>query len=264
MQPWPPEDLLALDGSTSAWCGGEAPPALGPILDATEQLAPGGHVGICVANSDDTYSTLTGTDPLVFVFDDLQYALDEGPGLTAMREGHTVIVDDAETERRWPRFMSIAVALGLRSHLGLPVSVEGRTLGGLNMYSTVHASLNAGRLAQANHLAARAATALAQAQRENDLLQSLQSSRTIGKAIGLLMEQLNLDDHEAFNQLTRLSQKASVNLRDTAAHLVRESNDLRHMTKAPRSRHQKRSSGLTLVPGVDPHPGPETRRHRRT
>jgi GAF domain-containing protein len=220
-------------------------------------------VGICVASSDDTYTTLPGTDPLVSVLDDLQYALDEGPGLTAMREGHTVIVDDAETERRWPRFMPIAVALGLRSHLGVPISVEGRTLGGLHVYSTVQASLNASRLARANHLAARAATALASAQRENDLLQSLQSSRTIGKAIGLLMEQLNLDDHEAFNHLTNLSQSSSVNLRDTAAHLVRQSNDLRHLTKAPQSGHQKRSSALTLVPGLDADDH-QARRYRRT
>ncbi|WP_195908163.1 GAF and ANTAR domain-containing protein [Nostocoides sp. HKS02] len=257
MHPRPPEDLLALDGSASAWCGGGALPMLGPILDATEQLAPGGHVGICVVNSDDTYTTLDGTDALVFVLDDLQYVLDEGPGITAMREGRTVIVGDAESEHRWPRFMSLAAALGLRSHLGVPISVEGRTLGGLNLYSTVHASVDARRLAHAKLMAARAATALAQAHRENDLLQSLQSSRTIGKAIGLVMEQLNLDDHEAFVHLTTLSQRSNVTLRETAAHLVKQSNDLRHMTKGHTGGDKKRATVLTLVPRPGPTDGRE-------
>ena len=250
MQPWPPENLVALDGSASAWCGVGAPPTLGPILDAAQQLATGGHVGICVASSDNTYTTLAGTDPLVFMLDDMQYALDEGPGITAMREGHTVIVDDAVSEDRWPRFMSIAVDLGLRSHLGMPISVEGRTLGGLNLYSTVHASVDAGRLAHARLLAAQAAIALNAAQRENDLVLALQASRTIGKAIGLVMERLNVDDHEAFAHLTRLSQKSNVALRHIAAHLVEQSNDLRHFTQARQPGRQKGSPGLTLVPGL--------------
>lgn len=202
-----------------------------------------------MVGSDNMYTTLAGTDPLVFILDDMQYALEEGPGITAMREGHTVIVDDAESEHRWPRFMSIAVDLGLRSHLGLPISVEGRTLGGLNVYSTVHASVDAGRLAHARLLAGQAAIALGAAQRENDLVLALQSSRTIGKAVGLVMERLNLDDHEAFAHLTRLSQRSNVALRDIAAHLVKQSNDLRHSTQASQPGHQKGSPNLTLVPG---------------
>jgi GAF domain-containing protein len=158
VNPYPPENLVALDGAASAWCGGGAPPAstlLDSILDAAAQLAPGAHVGICVANSDNTYTTLAGTDPLVFMLDEMQYTLDEGPGLSAMREGHTVIVEAAESEHRWPRFMSRAVDLGLRSHLGMPISVEGKTLGGLNMYSTARAPVDASRLADARLLGAR-------------------------------------------------------------------------------------------------------------
>ena len=250
MQPWTPENPVALDGSASARSGGGKPPTLRPILDAAEQLTPRGYVGVCVASTDNTYTTLAGTDPLVYMLDDMQYALDEGPGITVMREGHTVMVDDAETEHRWPRFMAIAVDLGLRSHLGIPISVKGRTLGGLNLYSTVRTSVDASRLAQARLLAAQAAVALEHAQRENDSLQALKSSRTIGKAVGLVMERLNLDDHEAFAHLTRLSQRSSVALRDIAAHLVKQSNDLRHFTQATQPGRQKRSPALTLVSGL--------------
>lgn len=193
MQRWTPENLVALDGSVSAWCGAGPPPTLDRILDATGQLSPGGHVGICAA-ARDAYKTLAGTDQLVFVLDDLQYALDEGPGITAVQEGHTVVVDDAEKEHRWPGFMAIAVALGLRSHVGVPIAVEGRTLGGLNLYSTTPGPLDAGRLAHAKRLAARAAVALGQAPEGGRPAAVAPVEQDHREAIGLLMEQLNLDD----------------------------------------------------------------------
>ena len=49
---------------------------------------------------------------------------------------------------------------------------------------------------------------------------ALQSSRTIGKAIGLVMERFDLDDHEAFTYLVSLSQRSNIKLRDLATHLV--------------------------------------------
>ena len=251
MNPSPPENFRSLDGSASAWCGGGTPLMLESILDTAEHLAPGAHVGISVANAAGTYTTLAGTDPLVFVLDELQNDLDEGPGLTAMREGRTVVVDDAESEHRWPRFMSRAVDLGLRSHWGVPISVEDKTLGSVNMYATAHTSVGAGRLAHTRVFAAQAAVALGQAQRENDLVMALQSSRTIGKAIGLVMERFDLDDHEAFAHLVQWSQKSDVTLRDLAAHLVKQSNDLRHLTKATQPPDQDHSPGLTLVGRLD-------------
>jgi GAF domain-containing protein len=251
VDPIPPEHLAALDGSTSAYLGADAPQVLDRILHAAEQLAPRVHVGIAAADSAGAFTTLAGTDSLVFMLDEMQYDLDEGPGLTAMREGHTVIVDDAESEHRWPRFMPRAVDLGLRSHLAVPISVDGKTLGGLNMYSAAHACVDAAWLPHARLLAGQAALALRQTRRENDLVLALQSSRTIGKAIGLVMERFDLDDHEAFEYLATLSQNCNMKLRDIAAHLVTQSNALRHVTRARGSRHPQKAPGLTLVPALD-------------
>lgn len=232
MDPYSPEDLVVRDGSAAAWRGSGPSAILESILDAAEQLAPRTHVGICVANTDKTFTTLAGSDPLVFMLDAMQYDLGEGPALAAMQQGYPVIVDDAESERRWPRFASRAAALGLRSFLGVPIVIDGRTLGGLNMYSTTHTPLDAGRLAHARLFASAAAIGLRQTSRENDLVLALQSSRTIGKATGLVMERFDLDDHEAFAYLAKMSQRANIKLRDLAEHLVRQSNDLRHVTNA--------------------------------
>jgi hypothetical protein len=92
---------------------------------------------------------------------------------------------------------------------------------------------------------------LVQAQCENDLVMALQSGRTIGKAIGLVMERFDLDDHEAFLHLATLSQKSTIKLRDVAAHLVEQSNDLRHVAQARQTLRQQHLPGLTLVPRLD-------------
>jgi len=201
---------------------------LNSFVQSVGQFAPGTHAGISVATSTGTFETVAGTDPLVFVLDDLQYDLDEGPCLTAIREGHTVIVDDAESEHRWPRFMSHAIDLGLRSHLGVPIPADGNAVAGLNMYSTIHASTDASRLSYATLFAEQAAMAMSHARREKDLLRALETSRTIGTAVGLVMERFNLDDQGAFAHLVGLSQRSNVKLRDLAAHMVKQSNDLRH------------------------------------
>ncbi len=226
-------------------------PVLDSIIDLAKQLMPGTHVGICVADSTGTVTTLAGTDPLAFALDDMQCAMDEGPSLTAFRDGHTVIVDDAESEHRWPRFMPCAVKMGLRSHLAVPIYVEDQTVGGLSLYSTTHTHLDADRLAHAKVFAAQAAIALSQSRREFHLAAALQSSRTIGKAIGLTMERFDLDDQEAFDRLVRLSQKSNLKLRDLAAHLVKQSNDLRHVTGLSQSLLQQPLATYIGLPHQD-------------
>ena len=244
-----PQDLVNPTGSASAWRGERAMPVLDSIIDMARQLVPGTHVGICVADSTGALTTLAGTDALVLALDDMQYAVDEGPSLTAVREGHTVIIDDAESEHRWPRFMPSAVNLGLRSQLGVPINVEDETLGALNLYSTTHTHLDADRLTHARVFAAQAAIALSQSRRENHLAAALQSSRTIGKAIGLTMERFELDDEEAFARLVRLSQESNVKLRDLAAHLVKQSNDLRHVTDRSQPPIQQPTACHITLPG---------------
>ena len=248
MDSWHPENLVDAAASAPAWRGERAMPVLDSIIDVAGQLVPGTHVGICIADSTGTLTTLAGTDPLVFALDDMQCALDEGPSLTAVREGHTVIIDDAESEHRWSRFMPYAVNLGLRSQLAVPIYVEDQALGGLNLYSTTYAHLDVDRLAHAKVFAAQAAIALSQSRRENHLAAALQSSRTIGKAIGLTMERFDLDDEEAFARLACLSQESNVKLRDLAAHLVKQSNDLRHVTDRSQPPVQQPTAGHVTLP----------------
>jgi GAF domain-containing protein len=260
MSSYTPENVLALDSSAPEWCGAGVRAVLDSILDAVPHSLPGTHIGISAANEAGACTTLAGSDPLVFMLDELQCELDEGPGLSAMREDHTVIVDDTESEHRWPRFVPYAVDWGVRSYLGLPLTVADTTVGALNLYATAaRVPVDASRLAQARLFAGQAALALGQARREHHLRLALESSRTIGTAIGLAMERFDLDADDAFAYLARISQRSGLKLRDIAAHMVKQTNDLQHISRAGQSvdRHptpaqdERLSPGLTLVPDLD-------------
>ena len=249
MDPYSPDKPSSLDESCSAWPDAGGRLVLDTILHAAEHLAPGAHIGITAANGAGAYTTLAGTDSLVFMLDELQYDAGEGPGLTALREGQPVLVDDITTDHRWPRFMIHAADVGLRSHLAMPICVDGKTLGGISMYSGARTRVDVAWLPHARLFAAQAALALGQSRREQDLVLGLQSSSTVGKAIGLVMERFGLDDDEAFEYLGTMSQRSDLALPELAAHLVKQANDLRHVTKGRQPLdHLQTWSGLAAVP----------------
>jgi hypothetical protein len=76
------------------------------------------QVGVGAVNNAGTLQTLAGTHRLLIALHNLQKHLDQGPALTVIRAGHTVIVDEAESEHHWPSFIPYAIDLGLRSYLG--------------------------------------------------------------------------------------------------------------------------------------------------
>jgi GAF domain-containing protein len=212
------------------------------IAAVVQTIVPETHVGISVGDGTGTYTTVVGTDPLVFMLDEIQYELDEGPCLTAMNEQHTVVVEDAESESRWPTFIARAVDLGMRSHLGVPLALAGTTVGGLNLYGTTRQHVDTDQLTRARMLAVLAARAIGQAEREESLRSALQSRRTVAIAIGLLMERFDLDDEEALAHLNRLSQRSGLELSEIVEHLVKQSNDLRQWT---RGRHHGSAAEVT-------------------
>lgn len=266
MKPSPSTNLVALDGRASAWCGGAVLPALESLLEMAEMWAPGSFVGISGANRSGTYTTLVANHQLVWDLDSLQNDLDEGPGLTALREDHTVVTDDAESEHRWAPFVSRAVEAGVRSILSVPLTLGNKTFGTLNLYSATYLPVDMTRLAQAKLLAGQAALALAQAQREHQLMVALETNRVVGKAVGLAMERFGLDDHAAFAYLTTLAHKSSIDLRDIARHFVDQTNALH--TKAeqvgqadgsepPRAAEQPDSSLGVVAGSASSAPGPD-------
>jgi GAF domain-containing protein len=176
---------------------------------------------------DSTGVTVASTGPLAQRADERQYAADTGPCLESMRTGTVVRVDDMATEDRWTPFPARAAELGVRSSLSLPLVVEGRNSGALNLYATEPRVFSADDEATAADWAQQATGALTVAlriadsdERTESLLGGLDTRATIGQAVGLLMAQERCTADRAFDLLRIASQRRNVKLRDVAAGVV--------------------------------------------
>lgn len=67
--------------------------------------------------------------------DELQYAFREGPCLTAALEQQTIVVNDFETDGRWPEYAEAVAAHGLRSTLSAPFTIGPGAQAAMNLYS---------------------------------------------------------------------------------------------------------------------------------
>ena len=120
---------------------------LDAIVRATLVSVPGfDHVGISIMHRDGTIQTKAATDQVVWELDDLQYSIDEGPCVSAMREGQVMAVPNIRHEQRWSRYVPEAVMrTGLQAQLAVQLYTTERVLGGLNLYSTTSASIDPAR-----------------------------------------------------------------------------------------------------------------------
>ena len=73
--------------------------------------------------------TAACSDPLAAQVDEVQYRLDDGPCLHAMRQGILVRIDDTAERARWPRFESKAASHDIGSCLALPLIADGKPVG---------------------------------------------------------------------------------------------------------------------------------------
>jgi GAF domain-containing protein len=215
-------DLLALLAS-----GGDLKSFLGDLVHLAVGHTPAAEAcGLTLARSTGGV-TVHATGPLAQEADERQYEVDDGPCLQALREGVVVRVEDMPAEWRWGPYPELAAQAGVRSSLSLPLDVEGRTRGALNLYSTRPAAFGAEDEAEAGRWAAQAAGALAVAlriadgdDRADQLLGGLDTRTMIGQAIGLVMAQERCTADQAFALLRVSSQRRNVKLRDIAAALV--------------------------------------------
>jgi len=206
-----------------------APTTLEETLDAivvsAKASVPGfDHVGISLVKRDGTIQTLAGTGQLVWELDALQYSLEEGPCVAALRTEPLVVAEDIKHDQRWPRYVPRAVQGGLKAQMALQLYTEEETLGGLNMYSTESETIDPDALQAAELFATHAALALGHARRESQLNEALDSRLVLGRATGLVMEKYQINAERAFQFIVRASSTSNMKARDVAAELVERAN----------------------------------------
>lgn len=191
------------------------------IVDYSCKQLDADHAGLTVLRARYRLETVTATDPLVERADRLQEELSEGPARDSSWRHETLTSSDLDADRRWPRWASEVVALGVTSILACELTnKEDRRIGLINVYWNQRRSFTADDIAFTNIFARHAALALTHSMDEAGLNVASDGRKLIGQAQGILMVTYDLDQDRAFEVLRRFSQSRNIKLRDVAQEIV--------------------------------------------
>jgi GAF domain-containing protein len=156
-----------------------------------------------------------------------QYAVEEGPCLAALDNGQPYQLTLTNNDPRWPRFVDAMAGSGMKAMLAVPLTVRGRTLGALNLYSRTPTPFSAEDFSVAELYSGQAGVALANLEIHEaavelaaQLRHALDSRAVIEQAKGMLMASRGIDGDRAFEVLVTASQRENRKLRDIAKTVV--------------------------------------------
>jgi GAF domain-containing protein len=207
-----------------------------PLEDLLTQVAtyavqaiPGADGAGLTLLEEDRTDTIVATAPFVTEVDDIQYGMEQGPCISAAREGQTVMSGSLGGDPRWPRFGGRVARLGVHSVVSLPLITPDGVVGAMNVYAH-DKNVFDDRAAELGEIfAAPAAIAvhnahvLAQTRRLADKLQSaLEVRGVIDRAVGIMMSRSGSTEHEALERLRSLSQHEHRKLAEVARQIVDE------------------------------------------
>ncbi len=197
------------------------------LVESARVSVPGfDHVGISTFDATGRPETRASTGPLVQLLDDIQYEINEGPCVSALREAVVVTAPDVGHDQRWPRYVRRATSeTGLQSQLAVRIFLDGGVLGGLNLYSTSRSDIDPDAETVAVLFAAHAAAMMGHVSELANLHKALESRQMIGQAVGILMERYQMNADRAFAFLIRASSHGNVKLRDVAQEIVDQVNE---------------------------------------
>ncbi len=188
---------------------------------AAARVPHAGHCALTLQRDGARPVTLAATDDLPRRVDQLQYAAGQGPCLDASHGDRIVRADDLLTDPRWPDFAARCVeTTGVRSMLCLHLAPSSGDRAAINFYATQPYSFTGMEVNAASLIAPFAALATEQCLRDEDAANfqaALDSSRQIGRAVGILMARRLVSSEEGFAMLRSTSQHLNRKLRDVAA-----------------------------------------------
>jgi GAF domain-containing protein len=165
--------------------------------------------------------TPAATDEALRRVDELQYELEEGPCLDALRHNDVVVVTDLAEDPRWPNWgPHIARELDIHSSMSIRLFTSDESMGALNCYAMKIDAFDQEEILDGLVVAAHAAVALAGTLEEDQLRRALETRRTIGEATGILRERFGLTSDQAFGVLRRMSSTHNIKLHRVAQTLV--------------------------------------------
>ena len=193
------------------------------------QAIPGADGAGLTLLEHDRADTIVATAPFVTEIDDIQYGMNQGPCISAAREGQTVLSGSLGADPRWPRFGGRVARLGVHSALSLPLITPDGVVGAMNVYAHGKNAFDdrAAELGQIfagpAAIAVQNAHVLAQTRRlANQLQSALEVRGVIDRAVGIVMSRSGSTEHEALERLRSMSQHEHRKLAEVARQIVDE------------------------------------------
>jgi GAF domain-containing protein len=193
------------------------------------QAIPGADGAGLTLLEQDRADTIVATAPFVTEVDDIQYGMDQGPCISAARDGQTVMSGSLGGDPRWPRFGGRVARLGVHSVVSLPLITPDGVVGAMNVYAHGKNVFDdrAAELGQIfatpAAIAVHNAHVLAQTRRlANQLQSALELRGVIDRAVGIVMSRSGITEHEALQRLRSLSQQEHRKLAEVARQIVDE------------------------------------------
>ena len=199
------------------------------VAEAATQLSADGQQVSCSVTlvRRKKAATVASSDERARAMDEVQYAFNDGPCLSAIRYGDTVHVPDLHCETRWPEYLAVVNQGSLESVLAVPFAVHAEGKAALNLYSdgkdvfSSEAVASAEKFAKEASVSLRLALRIAQlADARDDLVAAMSSRTVIDLAAGAIMGQNHCSQETAMAILKTASSTRNIKLRDVAASVV--------------------------------------------
>jgi hypothetical protein len=179
----------------------------GPAVDVSEVSGPAG-----------SWSPQFVGEPVDALRDDLAAHLEAG-GVLEPGQPPTVTTSDLARDDRYPAYGEVAVRAGVRAQAAVVLFDTARSRGVLNLYSQQAGAFDETAVLT-DLFAHHSATALAYAVDFHDRATDAAERRTVGQALGIVMERYTFSEANAFALLERTAEHRGVSVRLVAQELV--------------------------------------------
>jgi hypothetical protein len=172
-------------------------------------------------------STVAGSSPRAIELDQIEQAVGDGPCIRALFTMAPELLDDVNTDERWPEYRIKLAEHGVYATLGVPLDIGEGASAALNFFGPAPGIFTSGLFDRAvefgelasrtMHLSVRIGAAQARAQ---NLEAAMQSRTAIDVACGVIMAQNRCSQKEAMGILAKVSSNRNQKLRDVAVELL--------------------------------------------
>lgn len=193
--------------------------ALHDLSDDIVEVLGATAAGVALLDGDEL-RFVTSTNDTAAEAERIQERLQNGPCVESIRRGEPVPVHDiGDCHDRWPDYAAAIEEIGVRAALGVPLVLEDRRVGSLDIYDQEprhwddEAITTALTLADLGAAYVLNASELAQIKRTSEQLQiALDSRIVIEQAKGVLAERIGIPTDQAFQRIRAAARSQSTKI----------------------------------------------------